>query len=159
MAVVRWLGLSGMLLLVGCASTTTTVPPVEDARTDTAPGYEPQLPADVGTAEPGTVQGAGTSEARPNPSAEVPREQHEAIARLERRARQQLAEGQYGAAIDTAERGLRLNRYSANLYYLIAQAYAQQGVSAQARNFARLGLRYVGDNPLLRAELEQLARE
>lgn len=85
-------------------------------------------------------------------------DQRAAVARVLARAEQQLAQGQYSAAIDTAERGLRLDRYAADLYRVLAQAYAGMGGLEQARNFARLGLRYVGSNTALRNQLELLAR-
>lgn len=72
------------------------------------------------------------------------------------RARAALEQGQYDAAIATAERGLRVNRYQAELYWLLAQAYSRQGLQEQATNFARLGLRYAGDNAELAAQLQAL---
>lgn len=164
MAVMRCMGLIALLALVGCSTSTTRVesagvPPVEDARAERG---EAVVPAEGASAQPGPAESRAQARTEQDSAPAKPRvkaSQHEAVVRLQRRAEQQLAQGQYAAAIDTAERGLRLDRYSAKLYYLIAQAYAQQGVLGQARNFAQLGLRYAGSNDSLRSQLEVLAAE
>lgn len=66
--------------------------------------------------------------------------------------------GDYDGAIELAERGLRINRYAPGLYLLLAQAYEGLGEREQARNFARLGLRYAGSDATLLAPLQQLAQ-
>ena len=54
----------------------------------------------------------------------------------------QYRAGQWHEAIATAERGLRIQRRVAELYLLLARAYLGLDNSAQARVFARQGLRY-----------------
>ena len=71
-------------------------------------------------------------------------------------ARAAYAQGEYQQTIALAERGLRINRYTGELYLVMAEAYAALGEVTQSVNFARLGLRYAGTNDTLRAALQAL---
>lgn len=71
-------------------------------------------------------------------------------------AEQALNAGDYRRAVSLAERGLRMNRYAGDLYLLLAQAYQALDNREQSLNFARLGLRYAGEDETLRTALQVL---
>lgn len=134
------------LYLAGCATAT----------------YEPQAPVPEVQPQPAVTPEVHKEVVQPpapepQPALPAPSDNSAAVARILARAQQQLAQGQYTAAIDTAERGLRIDRYAASLYRVLAEAYTGLGVAEQARNFARLGLRYVGADATLKRQLEGLA--
>ncbi|WP_144062424.1 tetratricopeptide repeat protein [Simiduia agarivorans] len=120
-----------LLWMVGCAS---------------AP--EPALP-------PETEPAAEPAPVAPAP-AKAPTQN--AVTAYARSADAAFQQGDYRRAISLAERGLRSNRYAADLYLLLAQAYDALGNRDQARNFARLGLRYSGSDETLTAQLQQFAQ-
>lgn len=122
-------GLALALWLAGCASQSPPQPPA-------------QQPANAPRVQPPVTEPAPVS----RPTARD----------YTQRARAALEQGDFDAAIATAERGLRVNRYQAELYGILAQAYSLQGLHEQAINFARLGLRYAGDNEVLAAQLRAL---
>ncbi|TQV71716.1 hypothetical protein FKG94_18865 [Exilibacterium tricleocarpae] len=55
--------------------------------------------------------------------------------------------GRWDDAIATAERGLRIERRSAELYLVLARAYSAMDERDQAQAFARQGLRYSDHAP------------
>lgn len=66
----------------------------------------------------------------------------EAIDSLAIEAQQLYATRDYQSAIASAERGLRINRRSPDLYLVLAQSYLQLGQPERARSFVQQGLRY-----------------
>lgn len=101
-------------------------------------------------------------ELEPAPSAPAPVVKPDAaqtsVVAYSRSATEAFQQADYRLAISLAERGLRSNRYAADLYLILAQAYDALGNRDQARNFARLGLRYTGDDESLKAPLQELAQ-
>lgn len=120
-----------LLWMVGCAS---------------AP--EPALP-------PATEPAVEPAPVAPAPAKATTQKPVTAYAQSAAAAFQQ---GDYRRTISLAERGLRSNRYAADLYLLLARAYDALGNPDQARNFARLGLRYAGTDETLKAQLQQFAQ-
>lgn len=82
----------------------------------------------------------------PDAPAETPEPQvargAQAIDSLAVAAGREYSNGDYQAAIATAERGLRINRRSADLYLVLAQSYLKLGQPDRARSFVEQGLRY-----------------
>ncbi|BFM05731.1 tetratricopeptide repeat protein [Halioxenophilus aromaticivorans] len=133
-------------LITGCAgSAITQTPPSvpgEVQVVDSQP-MEPSPPPRVPqTGDPASA-----------PSTAVPIEQQFIIA-----ANQAQAQQDWSTAIEQAERGLRVNRRQPELYLILAQSYWQLGESAQASQFARQGLRYLGPgSEVLQLNLRKLA--
>jgi tetratricopeptide (TPR) repeat protein len=65
-----------------------------------------------------------------------------AVESLIRQARAQYQAQNFQGAIATAERGLRIDRRSADLYLLLAQSYVQLSLPQKAKMFVQQGLRY-----------------
>lgn len=65
-----------------------------------------------------------------------------AVASLITQARAQYAAKNYQAAVATAERGLRIDRRSAELYLVLAQSYVQLANTQLAKQFVQQGIRY-----------------
>lgn len=61
---------------------------------------------------------------------------------LAKQARQQYQALDYQGAIATAERGLRIERRSAELYLVLAQSYIQLALPQKAKMFVQQGLRF-----------------
>lgn len=117
-------------LMVGCATSTyepvptpETLPPETDQLPD-----EP-LPPEVIAPEP----------VKPAPVVVTPNPAVESLIRL---ARTQYQSQNYQGAIATAERGLRIDRRSADLYLVLAQSYVQLALPQKAKMFVQQGLRY-----------------
>jgi len=70
-----------------------------------------------------------------------------ALQELLRQAQQRLRQGQWWQAIDTAERGLRINRRQPDFYVILAAAYTSLGNTDKASEFARQGRRYCDSLP------------
>ena len=123
--------LAGLFTVVGC-STYPSAPqnpaPVVDRPAVTAPDQpvvvRPQ-PGAVPTTAPTVAAGL-------NPAA----------MSLARQARQQYQTLDYQGAIATAERGLRIERRSAELYLVLAQSYIQLALPEKAKMFVQQGLRF-----------------
>lgn len=67
-----------------------------------------------------------------------------ALQELMQQAQQRLRQGQWWQAIDTAERGLRIDRRQHGFYAILAAAYTGLGKPDRASEFARQGQRYCG---------------
>ncbi|MGQ9425387.1 tetratricopeptide repeat protein [Gilvimarinus sp. F26214L] len=70
----------------------------------------------------------------------------QALNRMLEDARTLVAAGDWQGAIVNAERGLRIDRREPELYLLLATSYRGLAQLDRARQFARQGLRYVGDS-------------
>jgi len=124
-----------LALLAGCTSSVTHYPPV----TDSVPGRgDSQTPVEVEPA-PGEVIVPETPDvpAQPQPPLINP-----AVNSLINQARAQYNAGNYPSAIATAERGLRIDRRTPELYLVLAQSYLQQSNTQQAKQFVQQGLRF-----------------
>lgn len=119
------------LWLAGCAGTAPRdLPPVEEGGEQIEEGYPTDLP----------------------PLEELPAEEtpvsppvvtvSPAVISLTNQARAQYNARNYQAAIATAERGLRIDRRSADLYLVLAQSYLQMAMPKQAEQFVQQGLRF-----------------
>jgi hypothetical protein len=124
----------------------------------TLPGDEPRnLPPRTGPAsddEPERLARAETGSTRPSspatynrprPSSAAPASNKAvsgALGSLVQEAKRAYSNGQYGAAIATAERGLRIDRRTPALYLVMAQSYLAMKQPGQAAQFANQGLRY-----------------
>ena len=121
-----------LVLLVGCAAPMQRdLPPVIDTDPQ-APGALPEYPSeDPAIIEP-DEEVAPPVVPRTNP----------AVQSLVNQSRAQYNARNYQSAIATAERGLRIDRRTPELYLLLAQSYVQLAMPQQAEQFARQGLRY-----------------
>lgn len=125
------------LLVSACATTVThQQPPVTDASTmppgTSAPSEEQISSGDLVVP---VEEQQDTAAARPplvNP----------AVTSLINQSRAQYNARNYPAAIATAERGLRIDRRTPELYLLLAQSYLQQSNAPQAKQFVQQGLRF-----------------
>lgn len=118
-------------LMTGCATSTyETVPPEP-----LPPGSE-QAPTEPLPPEPVVIP----ESAKPTPPPVVT--PNPAVESLIRQARAQYQSQNYQGAIATAERGLRIDRRSADLYLILAQSYVQLALPQKARMFVQQGLRY-----------------
>ena len=80
------------------------------------------------------------------PPVEAPDSARDAVDALRRQSEQHLSRGDWQAAINASEHGLRLDRRYAPFYRLLGQSYRQKGDLQTARAFARQALRYCGQN-------------
>ncbi|MBR9912720.1 MAG: hypothetical protein GYB33_20460 [Gammaproteobacteria bacterium] len=71
---------------------------------------------------------------------------YSAIAALEDRALEHLAQQQWQQAIESAEHGLRLDRRYATFYRVLGESYKALGDYDRAAGFARQALRFCGQN-------------
>lgn len=129
--------IAGLLsLMVGCASTTYDLPPVSDS--DTTDAEEPAQTYPAGEPAPSidSVEPEAQTPAPVQPST------NPAVTSLTNQARAQYNTRDYQAAIATAERGLRIDRRSPELYLIIAQSYVQLAMPQRAEQFVQQGLRY-----------------
>lgn len=118
-------------LITGCATSTyEPVPPSEPL----PPGSE-QVPTETLPPEPAVIP----EMVKPTPPVVTP---NPAVESLIRQARTQYQSQNYQGAIATAERGLRIDRRSADLYLLLAQSYVQLALPQKAKMFVQQGLRY-----------------
>jgi hypothetical protein len=118
-------------LMVGCATSTyETIPTPKTLPPETEPLPPVELPPPAPVI-PEPVKPAPTV-VTPNP----------AVESLIRQARGQYQSQNYQGAIATAERGLRIDRRSADLYLVLAQSYVQLALPQKAKMFVQQGLRY-----------------
>lgn len=122
--------------LVGCAthSTTQPVPPVIEKSEPVTPPVvkEPEKPVEP-VAPPQTV---------PQTKAPVPTVTSNATASLVSQARAQYQAKNYQGAVATAERALRIDRRSPEVYLILAQSYVQLANKQLAMQFVQQGIRY-----------------
>lgn len=118
-------------LMTACATSTyEPIPPSE-----TLPPGSEQVPNEPLPPEPSVV----AEPTKPAPTVIVP---NQAVESLIRQARAQYQSQNYQGAIAIAERGLRIDRRSADLYLLLAQSYMQLALPQKAKMFVQQGLRY-----------------
>lgn len=123
--------------LVGCAGNVRPQdePPVVDS-SDPAPRPEDALPEKpVEPVAPPPVISR-------TPAPVVPAPTSNATASLVSQARAQYQAKNYQAAIATAERALRIDRRSPEVYLVLAQSYVQLANTQLALQFAQQGVRY-----------------
>lgn len=101
------------------------------------------------------VQDAEPEPEAPEPRADQPSDA-EAVAGLSHQAREHYQAGNYSAAIAAAERGLRINRRTPELYLVLAQSYFQMAQHQQADQFAQQGLRYSEPGSVLTEALQAM---
>jgi tetratricopeptide (TPR) repeat protein len=118
-------------LMVGCATSTYEPLPTPE----TPPPDTGQLPP-VELPPPAAVI---PEPVKPAPVVVTP---NPAVESLIRQARAQYQSQNYQGAIATAERGLRIDRRSADLYLVLAQSYVQLALPQKAKMFVQQGLRY-----------------
>lgn len=117
-------------LMTGCATSTYEPVPTEE----TLPPTTEEVPVEPPPPEfiPEPVKPTPPAVVVPNP----------AVESLIRQARTQYQSQNFQGAIATAERGLRIDRRSADLYLLLAQSYVQLSLPQKAKMFVQQGLRY-----------------
>jgi tetratricopeptide (TPR) repeat protein len=117
-------------LMTGC--TTSTYEPVPTP--ETLPPTTEEVPLESPPPEfiPEPAKPTPPAVVMPNP----------AVESLTRQARAQYQSQNFQGAIATAERGLRIDRRSADLYLLLAQSYVQLSLPQKAKMFVQQGLRY-----------------
>jgi len=123
--------------LLGCASNVRTqeeLPTVNDS--GAVPRPEDQLPEKP--AEPV----APPPVAPRVPAPVVPNASSNATASLVSQARAQYQAKNYQGAVATAERALRIDRRSPEVYLVLAQSYVQLANKQLAMQFAQQGIRY-----------------
>ena len=79
------------------------------------------------------------------------------IERLAEQANLQYRANNYKQAINTAERGLRINRKEARFYLTLTKAHKRLNNNRQAVFFARQGLRYAQKNSSIFFELKRMS--
>lgn len=119
-------------LMTACATSTyEPIPPTEE----TLPPGSEQVPV-----EPLPPEAVIHEPVKPTPPPVVLPNQ--AVESLIRQARGQYQSQNFQGAIATAERGLRIDRRSADLYLVLAQSYVQLALPQKAKIFVQQGLRY-----------------
>lgn len=128
--------LMAAMVIVGCSATVTRdYPPVKDSTTgsDAGGAVEDRAPDEVIV----PPQQPDAETATPQQPLVNP-----AVTSLINQARAQYNARNYPAAIATAERGLRIDRRTPELYLVLAQSYLQQSNPQQAQQFVQQGLRF-----------------
>ena len=120
--------------LTGCATHSTTQH-TGAVIEDTHPAPAPEVKAPEPIPEPVPVPVPQAKPPAPAPSIV-------AVTSLVTQARAQYAAKNYQAAIATAERGLRIDRRSPELYLILAQSYVQLANTQLAQQFVQQGIRY-----------------
>lgn len=122
--------------LVGCASheSTQSAPPVIEKSEPVAPPVvkQPEKP----------VEPIAPPQAVPQTQAPVPTASSNATASLVSQARAQYQAKNYQGAVATAERALRIDRRSPEVYLILAQSYIQLANKQLAMQFVQQGIRY-----------------
>jgi tetratricopeptide (TPR) repeat protein len=125
-----------LVQLTGCANQTRTEssPPVIEKSEPTAPPVvkPPEKP----------VEPAAPSAAVPQTQTPAPSATSNATASLVAQARAQYQTKNYQGAIATAERALRIDRRSPEVYLILAQSYVQLANKQLALQFVQQGIRY-----------------
>lgn len=125
-----------LFVVVGCSSVS-----YEPSEPSYRPGPSYPAPSESPTEIRDTPKLHIPDETTPAPEPALARGA-EAIDSLAVTAAQDYNRGDYQAAIATAERGLRINRRSPDLYLVLAQSYLKLGQQDRARSFVGQGLRY-----------------
>lgn len=128
--------LAAALLISGCASTVNHESPT--VRDRSSPGTTPPVLVEERAPDEIIIP--------PEQPPEVVQPQqpliNPAVSSLINQSRAQYNARNYPAAIASAERGLRIDRRTPELYLVLAQSYLQQSNAGQAKQFAQQGLRF-----------------
>lgn len=81
-----------------------------------------------------------------------------AVMSLLQLAKQQQQRQQWQQSIETAERGLRIERRMAELYLVLSDGYSALQQRSRAKSFAQQGLRYAQPNSRVYKLLQELLR-
>ena len=136
--------------LVGCAGnvhTNTPAPVIEKIPPTATP--EPSQP-EVPPEPPVVLQPA------PPVQPPAPAPSSKAVSSLVDRARAQYNLKNYQAAVATAERALKIDRRSPEVYLILAQSYVQMANNQLAFQFVQQGIRYAQAGTELAQSLLQL---
>ncbi|QEI11081.1 tetratricopeptide repeat protein [Cellvibrio japonicus] len=125
----RLLPLILVALVTGCTSVVHEPAPTRDTQVYPQPDIQ----------QPGPDPAVVVPTPKPEPVAPAI---NPAVESLLRQARTQYQSQNYQGAIATAERGLRIDRRSADLYLVLAQSYVQLALPQKAKMFVQQGLRY-----------------
>lgn len=122
--------------LVGCATSveTRTPAPVVDTVPPVTKPEAPQPPKPVEPPPPPQVM--------PQTQAQAPSAASKAVGSLADQARAQYKAKNYQGAIATAERALKIDRRSPEVYLILAQSYTQLANKQLALQFVQQGIRY-----------------
>jgi len=82
-----------------------------------------------------------------------------AVISLVEQSRLAYEHGDYNSAIQSAERGLRIDRREPEFYLVLAQSYLELAQPAQAEQFARQGLRHSLPDSHLYQALEEVKQK
>ncbi len=135
--------------LVGCASNVKPeAAPVVIEKSDPVP--VPEVKAPVKPVEP------VVPEAVPQTRPTVPAASSNATASLVSQARAQYQAKNYQGAIAIAERALRIDRRSPDVYLVLAQSYIQLANTQVALQFVQQGIRYAQEGTDLAQTLAQI---
>ena len=129
------IGLS--LQLVGCGSNVKPQSPAPVVERPTAPVLKPEVVTPVKPQEPSTPPQA-VSQTQPQPVLAT----SNAVASLLSQARVQYQAKNYALAVATAERALKIDRRSPEVYLVLAQSYVQLANTQLAQQFVQQGIRY-----------------
>lgn len=136
--------------LVGCASNVKPeAAPVVIEKSDPVPAV-PEVKAPVKPVEP--VVPETVPQTRPT----VPVASSNATASLVSQARAQYQAKNYQGAIAIAERALRIDRRSPDVYLVLAQSYIQLANTQVALQFVQQGIRYAQEGTDLAQTLVQI---
>lgn|GEM_PF-1538462 len=141
-------------LLVACATVTGPVD-IREAEHVTGVGHKARVHS-AGKSSSVSVMPQGMAVVRPvypTASAESPLK-----ARLLRQSEEQLAQKKWANAIESAERGLRIDRKEPLFYDVLAVAYSESGNRTQSVLFARQGLLYATKGTRAYTSLKQLSQ-
>ncbi len=149
--------LSMLIQLVGCAThmqTQGSVPPIENSEPVIAQPGERQPEKSVDPALPSVPRSQPQSQTQ-NP-VQGSLANRTAVTSLVTQARAQYNAKNYHAAIATAERALRIDRRSPEVYLILAQSYVQLANTQLALQFVQQGIRYAQTGTELARTLMQV---
>ena len=136
--------------LVGCATNTETRTPAPVVET-APPVAKPEVKQPEKPVEPPPVPQAVPQTQAPAPSAAS-----KAVGSLADQARTQYKAKNYQGAVATAERALKIDRRSPEVYLILAQSYVQLANKQLALQFVQQGIRYAQAGSELATSLLQM---
>lgn len=123
--------------LVGCGSNVKPQPSAPVVERPTTPVPKPEIVVPVKPQEPAPPQQV-TPQTQPQPVLAT----SNAVASLVSQARMQYQAKNYAVAVATAERALKIDRRSPEVYLILAQSYVQLANTQLAQQFVQQGIRY-----------------